>query len=39
MFIDTSAVVSILMGEPGADRLADAIASRETAAHLALGPP
>jgi len=27
MFIDTSAVVSILMGEPGADRLADAIAA------------
>ena len=27
MFIDTSAVVSIIMGEPGADRLADAIAA------------
>jgi ribonuclease VapC len=26
MFIDTSAVVWILMGEPGADRLADAVA-------------
>jgi uncharacterized protein with PIN domain len=38
MFIDTSAVVSILMGEPDAGRLADAIA-RQTAAHLALGPP
>ena len=27
MFIDTSAVVSIIMGEPGADGLADAIAA------------
>ena len=27
MFIDTSAVVSIIMGEPGGDRLADAIAA------------
>jgi ribonuclease VapC len=27
MFIDTSAIVSIIMGEPGADRLADAIAA------------
>jgi ribonuclease VapC len=27
MFIDTSAIVGILIGEPGADRLADAIAA------------
>jgi ribonuclease VapC len=27
MFIDTSAIVSILIGEPGSDRLADAIAA------------
>ena len=38
MFIDTSAVVSILMGEPEATTRRRH-RGRETAPHVALGPP